>query len=972
MYRAGPVGELPADLTRFIGRDRELAALRELAVASRLLTLTGAGGSGKSRLARELVPDLAASAACPVVWIELAPVTDPALVPGVVLRVLDPSAEKGANATQLLIDLLRDRPATLVLDNCEHLVDACALLADALLRACPALRIVATSREALSVPGERAWLVPPLSLPDTARAGIERADCDAVRLFVERARDVAPDFEVSERNADVVADICLRLDGIPLAIELAAARVRLLPLEQIRDRLSDAFALLTSGARTALPRHRTLRAAIDWSHDLLSEPARTVLRRLSVFRAGFTLDAAEAVAAGGGIAVDDVLELVATLLDRSLLVMREQDGSARYHLLETMRQYARQRLRAAGEEEQAQRAMAAFFAAAVAAAEPSFTTTERRAAFARLDPDLDNIREVLHWTYAHDGATHVRLVGMMWWYWFSSRYWMEARQVIDGALALPAGTEPARPRAALLFAGGALAALQAQVPAARAQLAEAIELARAAGDERLEAYALNYMGMTYAQVSDPAAREYSGRAAQWLRRHDDAYGLRLALLLMGMGEAAAGDLVRARTLMEEAVTIARRFGQDRELGVALQTLAFVVIATGDLDEAERLLTEALAALRRDWSYLFVGRAVDMLALTALPRDPAEAARRIGAGDALREHVGAARFQLDQARIDAAVAKLRDALGDAEYDRQHAAGAARASEMVDEIALGAGAAATTLPVTEAVAVSRSPAAPRAIADAVDLRVRTLGPFEVWVAGEPVTQWSYAKPKELLAYLIAHPRGRSRVEIGSAMWPGATPAQLRNSFHVTLHHLRKSLGRADWVVIENDRYRLAPGVSVDSDAARFESEARRLLNDRPSTPTARADQRDRLRAALDLYQADYLMGEVAGAWRDEEQDRLRRLYVDVALRLGELLEHDGAGADAVVVYEAVIAREPLLEEAHRRLIAYWSRAGDRVRAIRHYERLAAQLEQELELEPDPETTALYRSLKQAGGQADPLPA
>jgi predicted ATPase len=299
MTQSGSVstsGAPPVELTHFVGRERELASLRELARAARLLTLTGAGGSGKSRLALQLMSDLAADATNGVYWVELAPLMEERLVAGAILTALGSPAEGGAATAEAIIARIGQRSLTIVLDNCEHLIDACATLVDSLLRACPHLRIIATSREALGVAGERAWLVPALALPAPNADLEELAAADAVRLFVDRALDVHPGFELSPDTAPIVADICIRLDGIPLAIELAAARVRHLSPEQIRNRLSDAFSLLTSGSRTGIPRHRTLRAAIDWSHDLLPEEARVVLRRLAVFRGGFTLDLVERVA----------------------------------------------------------------------------------------------------------------------------------------------------------------------------------------------------------------------------------------------------------------------------------------------------------------------------------------------------------------------------------------------------------------------------------------------------------------------------------------------------------------------------------------------------------------------------------------------------------------------------------------------------------------------------------------------------
>lgn len=938
-------GGIPVELTRFVGRARELDALREIAGTSRLLTITGAGGSGKTRLALELVTQLMPDLKEGVAWVELASISSDALVPGAMLRVLDPSAEPGGAAIDRIVDMLRDSPALIILDNCEHLVAACASLADTLLRACPRLRIVATSREALGVQGERAWLAPPMDL-----------DSDAVQLFVERARDVVSDFEITPQNAGAVAAICARLDGIPLAIELAAARVRVMSPEQIRERLSDAFSLLTSSSRTAMPRHRTLRAGIDWSYNLLTEDARAILRRLSVFRGGFTLDAAESVASGDDtgdyathdVAAGEVLDYVAGLLDRSLLHMREQsDGAARYYLLETVRQYAAQRLSEADEEDAAQRALAHCMTELMAGIQQEFTTNRRPAAVARLEPERDNFRAVLHWTHVHDPALHVRLVGMLWWFWGACGDWVEARRWIDGALALPAADTPGRERAALLFATGALAALQADVGPARSQLRESATLAAEAGDRQLEAYALNYLGMSYSQAGAVESLEYSGRASVWFRENNDLYGLRLALLVMGAGEAAAGNGARGRELTAEAVAVARVFGQDRELSIALQMLAYQVFEDGDAMAAEALIIESLHGLRRDWSYLFLGRGLDALAVVTAARRAAEAARTLGAADGMRGHVGAQRFRVDQNRVDALVPQLRRTLGDAEFDRLHADGRANATEVLDEILASAGQ--TAAPIAPASASASAPAPHSSVAGA-DLQLRLLGPMQAWVDGALIESWPYAKPKELLAFLAARPTGATRAEIAAAIWPDSTPAQARNTFHVTVHHLRKALRHPDWVVLENERYRLAADITIECDAVRFETEVRALL-------ARGVEDIDRLQATLALYAGHYLEGDIAGSWRDEEQDRLRRLYTDAALRLATLLERDGRADEAVAICEDLIVREPLLEEAHRRLIAYWTDAGDRVRAIRHYDRLSALLRDELELEPDTATIELY---------------
>lgn len=970
---------LPVELTHFIGRERELSALRALARTSRLLTLTGAGGSGKSRLALELAPHIVRDDEEAFAWVELAPLLDPDLVSGAILRALGLRSEGGVTV-DAVIDAVRNRTVTLILDNCEHLVEACAEIADALLRACPHVRILATSREALGVAGERAWLVPPLAFAAEDASLETLQQCDAVRLFVDRARDVLPDFELTHQNARAVAAVCARLDGIPLAIELAAARVRHMTPEQIRDRLGDAFALLTTGARTALPRHRTLRAALDWSHDLLPPAARIVLRRLAVFRGGFTLDMVERVAAGDGVDAAGVLDLIGMLADRSLIVVREQDGMARYQLLETMRQYALQRLEAAGEIEHVRARFADAVARLVAETEPAFTTPARQSAFRQLEPELDNIREVLTWTREHAPAQHVALVGRLWWFWFSTRHWVEAHRWIRDALDLDAAAGMSHERAALLFALGALGCLRAEMAQARPLLENAAELAHQLGDGRLEAYANNYIAMSHAAALSPAtaaaAIEHAGRAERWLRPHDDLYGLRLSLLLGGMGLQAAGRSDEAVAKMEEAVHIARRFGQDRELAIALQTYATVLLERGDVARARQLAAESLRALRSDQSFLFIARAIDYHALTHESLDAAGAARTLGIGEALRRHIEASRFEHDQRRVDALVARLRTELGDEAFEHAFTEGmAVQPSAAVEEVlrldSQRAAAAAShpsgtpapapvPEPQPESSAVPANAPPPELTTRSADLDVRLLGQLEVSVRGERIRQWPYTKPKELLAYLLLHPHGRTRIDIGGALWPDAAPAQVRNSFHVTMHHLRKTLGHADWVVLEGDRYRLAPGLAIRTDAAEFQERAEGAL--RPGSPTGDVATIDGLRATLALYRDHLLAGEMAGPWRDEPQDRLRRLYCDVGMKLGALLDDAQDPAAAATVYEAIVACEPLHEPAHRGLLLALTRAGKRAHALRHYERLSNLLE-DIELEPEPETAELYERIRSA---------
>ena len=352
---------LPRELTSFVGREREVDEVRRLLVTTRLLTLTGSGGVGKTRLSQRVAADLGPSFPDGIWLVELAGLGDPSLLAQVVASVLGVREQPGRALLDTLIDVLRPRTCLLLLDNCEHLVEACAALADSLLRACPGLILLATSREPLGIAGETVWRVPPLTMPDASGDAATSDDTsalaqyEAVRLFEERARAALPAFTLTGQNGPAVAQICRRLDGIPLAIELAAARVRGVAPEQLADRLDDRFRLLTGGSRTALARHQTLRALVDWSYELLSEPERVLFCRLSVFAGGWTLDAAEEVCSGGGIEPADILGLLLQLVDRSLVLAEEQPIQAgglspvRYRLLETLRQYGAEKLRDTGD-----------------------------------------------------------------------------------------------------------------------------------------------------------------------------------------------------------------------------------------------------------------------------------------------------------------------------------------------------------------------------------------------------------------------------------------------------------------------------------------------------------------------------------------------------------------------------------------------------------------------------------------------
>jgi predicted ATPase len=454
MVRTSPRGRLldfpsaarlPVHLTPLIGRSHELEELGELVGTRRLISLVGPGGSGKTRLAAAMAQEHAAQRGT-VAWLDLAGLPDAALLPGYVAAVLGARERPGGETADGIVDLIGDTGMLLVLDNCEHLVGACAVLADALLHGCPSLRIVATSRQALGVAGEKAWLVPPLGLPAPGEP-VERAG--AVQLFVERAQDVLPSFALTPDNSDAVARICRRLDGLPLAIELAAARVRLLPPEQLATRLDDVFGLPAAHTHTGVPRHRTLRALIDWSYDLLHAPERVLLERLSVFAGGFSLDAVEHVAAFDPLPAGCGLDLLASLVDKSLVVMNERHGEARYSLLDTVRQYAADRLRDGDDahDDGLRRRHALFYLEFAEAAAARLHGPAQLDSLDRIELEHDNLRAALAWSLAaSDADVTLRLCLALRDFWRVRGHLSEARQRLDDALRLPASCGGLRAR----------------------------------------------------------------------------------------------------------------------------------------------------------------------------------------------------------------------------------------------------------------------------------------------------------------------------------------------------------------------------------------------------------------------------------------------------------------------------------------------------------------------------------------------
>ena len=962
-----PIQAIPSAAATFVGREREIAAIGQIFGKTRLLTLTGAGGSGKTRLALEVATRKSADGT-PGAWVELAPLRDPSLVPTAILAALGVRDESDTPAVSRIAGMLGDRAFLLILDNCEHLVDASAAIADALLRACPALRIMATSRGALGVAGEAAWLVPPLSLPS---ADDSRADeAEAVQLFVRRARDVKPGFAITPANRAAIVQICRRLDGLPLALELAAARLRSLSAEEIAARLDDRFNVLATGDDAALPRHRTLRAAVDWSYELLDAQPRLLLERLSVFNGTFTLEAIEYVCSDDdGIAAENVLDLVSDLVEKSLLEMVDAGDTARYRLLETVREYALERLAARGEDP-VRRRHAAYFADFVARAEPHLSAPSRPRYVALLETELDNLRQALGWMRDHDPLLHMRVIGMLHWFWFATGQWPEARQWLRSALTVPGAERRTRERAAVLFSAGSIASMQARGESARAHLVEAESIAEELGETRLLAFVRLYLAMAYLQIALDEVDRPSLLAHDAMLQLNDLYGLRLSYLLQASAATLRGDHARAVERAEEGVRVARVFGLDRELAIGLQQVAYMVSGQGDHRRARTLLREALHSLRRDPQLFFVARSLEMMATSILAADPPrqivlDTARLYGAADAIRELIGATMWSMDRDRHAPRIARAEARVGGEAFAAARAEGRqltpAAAIEHALVVAENAGDADAVDLMTQTGEFEILRAGDDGSSSRSGLRVNALGPLEVVVDGITVTQkqWGYAKARELLLLLLTHPEGRSREQIGAALWPEASAARVRNSVHVTLHHLRRALGRADWVRFDDRRYRLASvdGAPVVFDAGSFEDEATRIV---------RAARRgsvdvDALRAVVERYRGPFMDGESAEDWYLEHHDRLARLYAEALQLLGDALLAANRHEEAAEIFARLVRQEDLDEQASRSLMIARARAGDRAGAMREYRRLEDALRRELDAKPERASADLFQRIR-----------
>jgi predicted ATPase/DNA-binding SARP family transcriptional activator len=704
---------LPRFATTFVGREREISEVLDALASARLVTLTGIGGTGKTRLAVEAARRWSVHA--PAWFVDLAPLTDPSLVAHAAASAVGAMDRPGSSAEASLCEAIGGREGLVVLDNCEHVVDACAALASVVLRRCDRVAVLATSREPLGLAGEVTWSVQVLDEPE------------AVRLFADRAKVANPRFALTNANMVAVASLCRELDGLPLAIELAAAHTRALSVGEIVARLGERFTLLKSHGRLTDERHRTLRATMDWSYALLLESERVALRRLAVFAGGWTLEAAEAICAGRGLDAAAVLPHLERLLDKSLLVAEERDGTTRYRMLETVRLYALEKLHRSGEEAEVRRRHFAWYHGLTEASQRDPDSSDEIAWFARFDAEIDNLRSALQWGIGQAGDP----TGALEMCWHLGRYLdvrvraEEAERIFDAALAAARDAPPAL-RSHLLKYQARFAWSRGEWARARELHEEGIASLREAGDAKKLASMLREASFFERERGNlDRARQLALEGLAVSEEVGDVKGCALAHTAVGLVAMDRGDFVAARREFETALDASRRmasridqaillhnlgeialregrladaeraFAECLEIGRAagaVHIIAYtecllgqVAVATGEHDRAAALLESALASLEETHDELGVAYALEGIATAAAARGDAAGALRVaGAADAVRATIGKPRSADEEAALAPTLSGARDALGPersrAEYDAGRATDASKAASL----------------------------------------------------------------------------------------------------------------------------------------------------------------------------------------------------------------------------------------------------------------------------------------------------
>ena len=725
---------LPTQLTSFIGRERELAEAKQKMEGARLLTLIGPGGTGKTRLSLQLATDLLPSFKDGVWFIELAPLAESSLVLQAIATVFGVREQPGLPMRELVLNYLRDKYLLLILDNCEHLIETCAQLANQFLHNSPNLKIIASSREALGINGETVYRVPSLTLPDQAKASREALmGYESIQLFVDRASAANPSFGLTEKNASSVAQICHRLDGIPLAIELAAARATVFSAEEIASRLDDRFKLLTGGSRTALPRQQTLRALIDWSYDMLSADEQALLRRLSVFTGGWSFESAETICSDL-----DVLDLLTQLINKSLVFV-DEGNETRYRLLETIRQYARDKLLESGEGEKIRNKHLQYFLELVETAEPNLESFEYLKWAGKLNTEYDNIRTALEWGISNDIEVTLRFVGALAFFWMTQGYSAEgyrwAVEVLQKAKPFLGSNSEfgdkflnAHARAYLALSRMATDLGDNEVVCSTAS--ESIVLARKTGNREILSFALAHLASGKANLGDvDEAYKLSKESLTIARELGNSPALGFSLVMMGQlvaiaiqdyesalayGEEAiavseaggnrwgssmtifglgffarsVGDYDQARARFRACLPVFLEFGDKHRINMIQSELAHIERETGQHQQAIPMYRETILEWQRLGHRAAIAHQLECFAFIAKAQEqPERAAKLFGAAEVLREKINIAMTSQERIEYDREIADLRTNMDEKAFASHWAEGRSRRMDEAIEFALG---------------------------------------------------------------------------------------------------------------------------------------------------------------------------------------------------------------------------------------------------------------------------------------------
>ena len=629
---------LPTQLSTFIGREKEVEQIKKRLEKNRLVTLTGSGGVGKTRLSIQVASELLDAYPNGVWLVELAPLTDPTLVTQAVCTALEIKPQGSTPTLDALMDYLRSKKILLVVDNCEHLIDACAQLAETLLHACRDLRMIASSREALGIDGENAYRVPSLSLPDSKSRVDAIGESEAVKLFIKRANAILSEFELTQANAPVVAQICRRLDGIALAIELAAARVKILNVEQISARLDDAFRLLTGGSRTALPRQQTLRALIDWSYNLLSNEERTLLQQLSVFMGGWTLEAAEAVCRNA-----EMLDLLTHLADKSLVAVDfDHSDETRYYLLETIRQYSREKLFDAGDGKSLRQKHSEWFLSAAERAELRyFNKQDEVRVLNQFENDHENFRTALDWLLATEQfENYARLASSLGIFWFELNYYHEGRHWLGVALDHREHVSNITIARILRILSRILARM-GNYELAIMYGEESVALDRELNDKFELAHSTEYLGTVLSENGDEKGSGiYYNEALTLYRELGNKHGISDMMIEIGWGNITAGNFVEGFTILEESLKLKRELGEIWGIAYCLFVFGICRWHSAEYDKSEIASKESMKLFYQLGNKWFMMAGLFSLAGAACARSrPEQAAKIIGVSVKANESIG---------------------------------------------------------------------------------------------------------------------------------------------------------------------------------------------------------------------------------------------------------------------------------------------------------------------------------------------